>query len=157
MSAAAGIDLDVFLRRYLIHAASEVPNRAPGELRECANAHLALGRVRQPGELLIRAGDYDADTTAINIVTDDAPFLIDSIRAELGRVGLTVSHILHPQLVVRRNDAGELTMVYDIEDNAEQPPDSIAEAWLHVEVDAVPPEQLDGLVAELIRVLTDVG
>ncbi len=112
--------------------------------------------MRRPGQLLIKAGDYNGDTTAINIVTDDAPFLIDSIRAELTRAGRTVSHILHPQLVVSRDDSGELVTVYDIEDNAEQPAGTLAEAWLHVEVDTVPDDQLDELVAALIRVLTDV-
>ena len=96
--------MDVFLRRYLIHAASQVPNRAPTELRECAAAHLALGRIRKPGQLLIAAGDYDGDTTEIDIVADDAPFLIDSIRAELDRAGITIQYILHPQLVVSRDD-----------------------------------------------------
>ena len=151
-----GIDIDVFQRRYLIHAASQVPNRAPGELRECAHHHLALGRVRQPGQLLIQADDYDGDTTEIDIVTEDAPFLIDSIRAELDREGITIQYILHPQLVVRRDSAGELTEVFDIEDNAEVPAEATAEAWIHIEVDLVAQDRLDALVAELSRVLADV-
>jgi glutamate dehydrogenase len=150
------VDMDVFLRRYLIHASSQVPNRAPNELRECAAAHLAMGRNRKPGQLLITAGDYNGDTTKIDIVADDAPFLIDSIRAELDRVGITIRYILHPQLVVSRDDSGELTRIYDIEDNAEQPPEAVAEAWIQLELDTVPDDQLDGLVTELTRVLTDV-
>ena len=52
--APTKIDQDVFLRRYLIHAASQVPGRDARDLRECANAHLALGHRRQPGELVDR-------------------------------------------------------------------------------------------------------
>src|ERR1700742_554492 len=102
----AGLDLDVFLRRYLSHAASQVPNRAPGELREAANTHLNLGRTRHPGQLLIAASDYNGDTTEIDIVTEDAPFLVDSIRAQLDGPGVVIHYILHPQLVVNRDEAG---------------------------------------------------
>ncbi len=150
------IDQDVFLRRYLIHAASQVPGRSPRDLAECANAHLALGHRRQPGELLITSGDYDSETTKIDIVTEDAPFLIDSIRAELDRVGATIHYILHPQLVVARNADGELTKIYDIEDNSEVPPEAIPEAWIQVEIDTLPDQNVDALVADLRVVLTDV-
>jgi glutamate dehydrogenase len=151
-----GIDIEVFQRRYLIHAASQVPNRAASELRECAYHHLALGRVRAPGQLLIKADDYSGDTTEIDIVADDAPFLIDSIRAELERAGVTIEHILHPQLLVSRDSDGVLTKVFDVEDNAEVPPEASAEAWIHIEVDSVSSEKLDGLLAELSKVLADV-
>jgi glutamate dehydrogenase len=150
------LDEDVFLRRYLIHAPSQLPDRTGSSLREGAHLHLELGRRRAPGELLIQARDFDGDTTAIDIVTTDVPFLIDSIRAELERANITVQEVLHPQLVVDRDAAGGLTRVYDIEDNAEVPAEASAEAWIHLELDTVPDDRLPGLIDDLTRVLTDV-
>jgi glutamate dehydrogenase len=150
------IDNDVFLRRYLVRATSQLPNRAPSALRDLAQSHLAAGRRRAPGELLIHASDLDGDTTRIDIVTDDAPYLIDSLRAELERDGITIQHLLHPQIVVARDGAGDLTKVYDIEDNAEVPADAMAEAWIHVELDTIEDDALKQVLANISRVLGDV-
>jgi glutamate dehydrogenase len=154
--APVGIDMDVFLRRYLVHAATQVPDRSTSALRDGALVHLALGRRRTDGQLLIKARDHDGETTEIDIVTADAPFLIDSIRAELGRSHVVIRHILHPQLVVARDQTGELTRVYDIEDNAEVPSEANSEAWIQIELETMPDAQVAQLVEDLIRVLNDV-
>ena len=151
-----GVDTDVFLRRYLAHAASQLPGRTPSALRDIAFTHLKLGRERLPSRLLIAARDLDGDTTAIDIVATDAPYLIDSLRAELDRAMYRVADVLHPQLVVDRDVEGLLLAVLNLEDNAEVPEDAHAEAWIHIELDLVPSEEIDALVADLTRVLNDV-
>ena len=70
---------------------------------------------------LLRIHDLDADTTAIEIITGDAPYLVDSVRAELVRRGIPPERVLHPQLVVSRDAEGRLSQVYDIDDNAAVP------------------------------------
>ena len=102
----AGVDPQAFARRYLAHAGSQVPGRSASSLAELARTQLAFGRVRRADQTLIDAVDVDDDTTAIDVVTADAPFLVESVRAELDRAGTPIERVLHPQMVVRRDEDG---------------------------------------------------
>ena len=55
-----------------------------------------------------RRDGWQSTHTAVEIVTDDMPFLIDSVSMELNRRGFGVHLIIHPVLGVRRDDDGEL-------------------------------------------------
>ena len=46
--------------------------------------------------------------TVVQIVTDDMPFLVDSVTAELSTEGRGVHLVVHPQFVVRRDLDGRL-------------------------------------------------
>ncbi|MDT4997824.1 MAG: glutamate dehydrogenase, partial [Pseudonocardiales bacterium] len=131
----AGVDPQAFARRYLAHAGSQVPGRSASSLAELARTQLAFGRVRRADETLIDAVDLDGDTTAINVVTADAPFLVESVRTELDRAGTPIERVLHPQMVVRRDEDGALVHVYDIDDNADVPDGATVESWMHIEID----------------------
>jgi glutamate dehydrogenase len=150
------VETDVFLRRYLVHAATQLPGRPATALNDIARSHLELGRHRAPGEILVRAGDLDGDTSALDIVADDAPYLIDSLRAELVRSMHTIENVLHPQMVVVRDPSGDLVDVLDVEDTAQVPVGAIPEAWLHVEIASLPAEESEQVVADVCRVLRDV-
>ena len=39
----------------------------------------------------------------VRLVTDDMPFLVDSVTAEVVRQGVDLAHIVHPVVVVRRD------------------------------------------------------
>ena len=147
---------DVFSRRYLAHAGSQLPGRASRALTLLARDALDFGRTRMPDEKLVRIADVDGSTTAIDIVTADAPYLVDSVRAELDRQGHPVERILHPQLVVTRDDAGQLTSIADIDDNAEVPKDAFVESWMYVELDTIDSARQAELAAALHKVLDDV-
>jgi glutamate dehydrogenase len=147
---------DVFSRRYLAHAGSQLPGRASRALTLLARNALAFGRTRGPDETLLRIVDVDGSTTAIDIVTADAPYLVDSVRAELDRQGHPVERTLHPQLVVTRDDAGRLTSIADIDDNAEVPEGAFVESWMYVELDTIDSARQTELAAALHKVLDDV-
>ncbi|PZS27028.1 MAG: NAD-glutamate dehydrogenase [Pseudonocardiales bacterium] len=153
---AGSVDPDVFARRYLAHAGSQLPGRAGNALGALAEENLAFGAVRSDGEILLRIHDIDADTTALEIITADAPYLVDSIRAELDRCGNPVARVLHPQLVVARDSAGQLTQVFDVDDNADVPEGATVESWMHIEIDKLDPAHGEPLEAELRRILADV-
>ncbi|MDQ2748280.1 MAG: NAD-glutamate dehydrogenase, partial [Actinomycetota bacterium] len=153
---AGSVDPDVFARRYLAHASSQLPGRSGNTLGTLAEDSLAFGVARSPGEILLRVHDVDADTTSIEIITADAPYLVDSVRAELDRCGTPVARVLHPQLVVARDAAGRLTMVFDIDDNADVPAGATVESWMHIEIDKLDPAHWPGLETELRRILADV-
>ena len=154
--SSADVDVDVFERRYLAHAGSQLPGRDDAWLATLAKSHLDFGRVRAAGRTLLRVGDLDADTTSVDIVTTDVPYLVDSLRAELARRRCPAERVLHPQLVVRRDPDGNLRQIYDLDDNAPVPDGAIVESWLHLELEDVPSAQQQGLAYDLSRVLADV-
>ncbi|MFI7573686.1 NAD-glutamate dehydrogenase [Micromonospora sp. NPDC049497] len=129
------------------------------EMLDAARAHRDLAQQRVPGELKLRIHEPDADQhhTVIEIVTDDMPFLVDSVTALLNSHHLDVHLLVHPLVVVRREPLGRLVEVAaDVE-----PDDAIAgdlvESWMRVEIDPVrDPAERDRLRRELQRVLTDV-
>ncbi|MGC1210750.1 MAG: NAD-glutamate dehydrogenase [Micromonospora sp.] len=129
------------------------------EMIEAARAHRDLAQQRVPGELKLRIHEPDADQhhTVIEIVTDDMPFLVDSVTALLNSHHLDVHLLVHPLVVVRREPLGRLTEVAaDVE-----PDDAVAgdlvESWMRIEIDPVrDPSDREKLRKELQRVLTDV-
>ena len=97
--------------------------------------------------------------TIVEIVTDDMPFLLDSVTMELNRHQLTIHLPIHPMLVVRRDAAGELIEVLPEEaaKSTEPPADSLRESCIHIEVDRqTEPQVLEQLRAGIERVLADV-
>ncbi|MGC4766843.1 NAD-glutamate dehydrogenase [Micromonospora sp. DT46] len=129
------------------------------EMLEAARAHRDLAEQRVPGELKLRIHEPDAEQhhSVIEIVTDDMPFLVDSVTALLNSHHLDVHLLVHPLVVVRREPLGRLVEVSaDVE-----PDDAIAgdlvESWMHIEIDPVrDAAERDRLRRELQRVLTDV-
>ncbi len=115
------VTADVFSHRYLAHATSQLPGRPASALAALARDSMSFGATRRADETLIKISDMDAATTAIDIVTADAPYLVDSVRAELGRLGHAVERVLHPQIVVTRDAGGRIVEILDIDDNAEVP------------------------------------
>jgi glutamate dehydrogenase len=151
-----GPDADAFARRYLAHAASQLRGHDEAALERIAKENLEFGATRRDGETLVRVRDIDAETTVVEIVTADAAFLVDSVRAELDRCGEPAERILHPQLVVERAPDGRLTRVFDIDDNADVPEHAIVESWMYIEADAIPATRHEQLAENLRRVLADV-
>ncbi len=155
-TGAALVDSAVFARRFLAHAGSQLPGRPPEALTELARDALAFGAVRPWGQTLLRVRDADAETTTVDIVTMDAPYIVESILADLERAGRPPERVLHPQLVVARDPNGAMSRVYDIDDNADVPEGAMVESWIHVELDRIVGDDHDKLSADLDRVLDDV-
>ncbi|HEV7193978.1 MAG TPA: NAD-glutamate dehydrogenase [Jatrophihabitantaceae bacterium] len=156
VEAAPVADPDVFARRFLAHSGSQLPGRADEALSELARDSLSFGAVRQAGQTLMRVVDVDPEVTAVDVVTGDAPYLVDSARAELDRNGYQVERLLHPQMVVGRDPNGRLVKIYDIDDNADLPEGAVVESWMRIELDAVPEERHEELFDDLAGVFADV-
>jgi len=54
---------------------------------------------------------YEAPGSVVEIVTDDASFLVDSMSNRLGRLGYTIARHFHPVVGTRRDSSGDLTEV----------------------------------------------
>jgi glutamate dehydrogenase len=156
----AGSDLDSahLVRRYWRFAPDEeLVGLTPDQMLAEAKGHRELAEQRLPGQLKLRVGETpDGELTVVEIVTDDMPFLVDTVTAALVGHGLFVHLMVHPQVVVQRQPLGRLLEVHaDVE-----PDDAIAgdlvESWMRVEIDRVPESAHEQLRRDLQRVLTDV-
>ncbi|WP_460605002.1 NAD-glutamate dehydrogenase [Jatrophihabitans fulvus] len=155
------VDPAVFARRYLAHAGAQLSGRSEASLQELARSALAFGARRPPGHTLLQVreagGPQDLPLrTAVDIVSEDAPYIIESLVAELAEGNRGVQRMLHPQLVVTRDSDGRLIRVHDIDDNADVPSDAVVESWVHLELDPVPGAEHDALATALRGVLEDV-
>jgi len=105
--------------------------RHAAELADFAN-------VRHPGAALVRITDLDhapATDCVLQIVTDDMPFLVDSVTNAIAAAGRTIHLVVHPQLVVRRDEGGGLLEILDIDVDDERPAGAIAESWMWIELE----------------------
>ena len=156
-------DLAGYLAAYYRHVAAEDLLPA-GPLRAGAVAaeHARLAVRRPQGRALVQvraAGQSSAleeSRGVVDIVTDDMPFLVDSITMELARHDLDSYHIVHPQLVVRRDITGKLLEVVGQPAEGHGGHDETAESWMHIEIDTPGGADLAGLEDDLRRVLADV-
>ncbi len=89
-----------------------VRDASPEELLGAALQHFHLGQVRaeKQAATALYTPDFDrhgwhSPHTVIDIVTDDMPFLVDSITMVVYRHGLVIHRLLHPLLGVERHTA----------------------------------------------------
>ena len=161
---AEGIDRDAahdLLTRFYRHVAPEdLIDRDPAEICGPALAHLHLAANRPQGRALVRAhtptraaDGWDPGRSVVKVVTDDMPFLVDSVTMELDRHGLGVHLLVHPQLEVRRDLTGRLLGPHEDGRTGLE----LTESWIHIELDhRYGPAVLERLEADLRRVLEDV-
>lgn len=148
-----------FLRAYLRGVdEADLAAAPPAARASLALQHLAAGRRRQPGEILLRVWNPPADDprdgsphTRILLVMDDMPFLVDSLAIVLRDAG-TLHLLVHPVLAVRRDRRGRLLSV-----TAETEAGAAAESWQLYEVDReLDPLRLAQLERRLRQTLEDV-
>ncbi len=159
-----------FVRYYYRRVAHEdVADRSEVDLYGAALSHVRLGTARPQGTASVHAytptvsehGWSAAGHTVVEIVTDDMPFLVDSVTMRLNADNRGVHSVIHPQLVVRRDVAGTLQEVLTDDDRSapdEQREHDVArESWMHVEIDRESrPEELERIEQSLRKVLGDV-
>ena len=113
----------------------------------------ALVRVYTPTS---EADGWPSPRSLVQIVTDDMPFLVTSVTAELTRQGRAIHLVIHPQLHVRRDPMGHLLEVIT-DENSSFSSDRIAESWISVEIDRESPDEAAEQLARSVRqVLADV-
>ncbi|TDD05137.1 NAD-glutamate dehydrogenase [Nonomuraea diastatica] len=150
-----------FLRLYYRHVAPEdLLDRNPVDVYGPAMSQRQLAEVRPQGRPVVRAytptideNGWDPGHSVVEVVTDDMPFLVDSVTMELDRHGLGVHLLVHPQMRVRRDMTGRM-LGPDQQDVTGQ---MLVESWMHIEIDRQSdPRALKALETDLLRVLTDV-
>ena len=140
----------------------DLAERRPDDLYGAAVAHLNLARRRAPGEAKVRVYNpeieqhgWQSTHTIVEIVTDDLPFLVDSVRMVLNARGYTSHLVIHPVLRVRRGDKGSLEAVLPVEEAGGG--GTGVEAVVHIETDRQTERNvLDAIAAEMLAALGDV-
>ena len=85
------------------------------------------------------------------------PYLVDSVTAEVVRQGVTLAHIVHPVVVVRRDLRGKIKAFCDSSLAVDCGSDALTESWMAVVVDGtLDDEAAADLVIGLRTVLDDV-
>ncbi|MDX1529727.1 MAG: NAD-glutamate dehydrogenase, partial [Gammaproteobacteria bacterium] len=154
--------VEEFVRQY--YAGTSPDDLADSEVRDlygAALAHWNFAKQRKPAEPKVRVYNpqveehgWQSTHTIVEIVTDDMPFLVDSVRMALNRQGLTVHLLIHPVMRLRRDDSGRVIGPVPHGDGDEG---AITEAVMHIEVDRqAEKEVIEQTVAAIHAVLRDV-
>ena len=120
-----------------------------------------FGELRHVGAPKVRlfnptaeANGWGLEHTVIEIVNDDMPFLVDSVSAEVTRLGRNIHLLLHPVVRVRRDAGGKRL---ELTATQEATLETIVESYMHVEIDQESDaSELESMRAAIERVLHDV-
>ncbi|MBC6943204.1 MAG: NAD-glutamate dehydrogenase [Xanthomonadales bacterium] len=125
-----------FARRFLERVATdELASRAAQEWAALvARVHNFIA-ARAPGAPKVRlanVGSGPRARTLLDIVTDDMPFLVDSVGMAIAGAGLGTHLVIHPVIAARRDGAGRLLALAEGDSDGAQ-----AESIMHFEIDRV--------------------
>ncbi len=159
-----------FIRRFYADVSDD--DLAERNVEDLAGAARSLWRVaahREFGAPIIRAYDptpgvdgWSSPYTVIEVVSDDMPFIVDSVTVAVERRLGIVQLSIHPIVTVRRTRDGQLLGVApegsppsDPEANADEV--FVVESYVHVELDRIDDTTaLAALVDDLRQVFADV-
>ena len=133
--------------------------RDSADLLKITQEHLKLARSRKRDHSKLHCKrDDEHDCFIIEIVSDDMPFLFDSISNALHRMSCSIRLAVHPVLWCQRDGRGRLLAIADQEVPAkDDEPLYRAEAIMRFEVEAgYTPLTLKQLESQLLDVLSDV-
>ncbi|MGH3489666.1 MAG: NAD-glutamate dehydrogenase, partial [Actinopolymorphaceae bacterium] len=143
----------------------------PVDVYGAARSHYRLAGDRPQGSVAVNVftptveeHGWSCTHTVVEVVTDDMPFLVDSVTMELSRQDRGIHLVVHPQLMVRRDLTGRLLEIVGAHDGRPAPEkgsqagrEGLLESWIHVEIDReTDPRALVRIEADLRRVLSDV-
>ncbi len=166
--------LGPFLALYYSELPEEdVDDRKIDDIYSVGVAHFDLGRSRPAGSPVVRVMSPDRERdgwstphSVVLMVTDDMPFLVDTMRMVLERHRLDIYLLVHPVLLVERGDDNEISRVAPFSERLDGTADEtlLVEAWTQIEVDRVSDEvaaalesELESAVADVRRVVGDFG
>ena len=158
-------DIADLIRLYYRHIpADEVTGDDLADLVGAVRSHLEFACERVPGRPAVRLRNptivedgWTRDATVVQIVTDDMPYLVDSVAAKLARDGALVQRLVHPIVVVSRDITGKLLEIHPTADAADPPEGAVVESWMYAELDLITDSRrVHELDAHLSSMLADV-
>ena len=150
--------VSTFMWHYFRHVdPADLEDRTVEDLLAVVESHYRAALVREPGQDVVRVvrpsgdealGDGEQQgagsggvggATVLQVVTDDLPFLVDSVTMEVLRQGWTIREVFHPQFLVLRDGEGRLRELLRSAQAATEPA-TLHESWMHLEL--LPPARL---------------
>jgi len=136
------VDLGDFLSRFYEDVApDDLVGKDPMDVLGPATHMLRLGASRPQGTAVVdvftptvAANEWTCGHTVVQVITDDMPFLLDSVVAAVTGQGKALHLVAHPIFAVERDVAGALKSVLAVSPD-DAPPSATRESWLHLEID----------------------
>ncbi|MGI9387456.1 MAG: NAD-glutamate dehydrogenase, partial [Methyloligellaceae bacterium] len=162
MPGAKATKAEYFIRQFYAEVLEDdILDVEVEDLYGSALSLMQFGSARPGGELKVRAYNPEFEKygwrsphTVIEIINDDMPFLVDSVRIGLNSMNLTVHLIIHPIFQVQRDAAGKLL---DITDGQKGENGAVRESFMQIQVDEqTSPEALREIEDNIRRILGDV-
>jgi len=161
-AAAERPERSAMIDAYFRHVPAEDQPKTAPDVLGVVDGHWRVGSQRLPGEVKIRVfnpapapnegGAGWTDTkTVIDIVTDDMPFLVDSVIGALTIKGVTVHRVLHPILISKRDPNGELREVAGESGRAAESAFTFRESWMHVLIDRLSDAERAETIEDALR------
>ena len=143
------------IERYFADVPEEdLQDHRPEDLAALAIAHLTFATQRAKCKPLVRVFNptkkdhgWTSTHTAIQIVNDDMPFLVDSVGMALARSAVGPLLTFHPVIRVVRTPRGRLKQLARPEGNGAD----TAESYIYVEIPREPDKQRREMIEEEIR------
>ena len=157
-SITASSDFIRFIHQFFERSPpEELKDRSPEELHDAALAAWDCLQVRKSGAPKIRVrASADNSHTIVVIITDDMPFLVDSVTAELERMEMFPLLLIYPNLLVVRDEGGRLLTLPE-RNKKKTLPDTSVESLMHIEISDLAEDGFgERLVDNLTSVLGDV-
>ncbi len=158
IAAALPADLARLLPRFLAGIDdAEIRQRPSAQIASAVVAHRELANFRPTAtaNVVVRRPGQDGwsnDRAAIQVVTDDMPFLVDSAVIAVRRSGFDVELLMHPIINVERDEHHVIRSTTSDGSTAGR-----AESWLHLELDSIPTvEDGETLRAHMMTAMSDV-
>ncbi|HQR80802.1 MAG TPA: NAD-glutamate dehydrogenase, partial [Actinomycetota bacterium] len=158
------VDLGDYLPRFYEEVAPEdLLDKDPIDVVGPATHMLRLGAHRPQGTAVVdvftptvASHEWTCGHTVVQVITDDMPFLLDSVTAAITEQGKSLHLVAHPVFAVDRDVAGTLRAVYP--GSADDAPEGATrESWIHLEIDLASDPQSNHAIEEVLHeVLRDV-
>ncbi|MFF2296103.1 NAD-glutamate dehydrogenase [Arthrobacter sp. NPDC058127] len=151
---------EAFVAEYFAQVPPEdLRSYSPETLRARAAHHLKVASSRAPGQAAVGILT-ELDASIVAVVTDDIPYLVHSVTAELTRDDTSINLLVHPSFRVLRDPVSHELLEVRLETSmeGETPPEAgETEVWIAAEIGRLPDAAaVRRLTDNLQRVLDDV-
>ncbi|MGH8476252.1 MAG: hypothetical protein ACRER2_10875, partial [Methylococcales bacterium] len=141
-------------------AAEDFESKAIDDLYGAALSHWNFGETRKEDSTSVRVinpgmeeQDWQCEHTVVEVVSDDIPFLVQTLIMEVNRHRLTNHLVIHPVFWISRSASGKITgLTTEVDKSGFRP-----ESYVHIEVDRhSDPKLLNDLQQGLTNGLRDL-
>jgi glutamate dehydrogenase len=135
-------EFEDLVNEYYRHVSpDDILDRTPETIVSAVTSHLKTAASRLQGTSVVRAftpsverDGWSCEHTVIEVVTDDMPFLVDSVTGALLMMDRPVLLVIHPLIAVVRDFSGRLLRTLDVE-SEDLPSEAVIESWMHIEIE----------------------